>query len=126
ADVAVLWSRGSGLSASQAQEGINLFAAKNGWARMSSVRVLGDGFDLSWDVPSPSRDRRRALGGREPAPAPATATLGPKPPHRGPPHREPSHGERARREPLRRELLHGEPVRREPPRRQPPDLGVSL
>ena len=102
ADVAVLWCGGSGLSPKQAREGMNLFAAKNGWERMSSVRVLGDGFDLSWEAPSLSPERRRFLGGRQPAPA----------------ERSP--------EPPRRESPRRESPRRESPRRESPDLGVGL
>ena len=76
ADVAVLWSRGSGLAESDAREGIRLFAAKGGWERISSLRVLGDGFDLTSGVPSHVVDRGRGPARQSPAPRRESPELG--------------------------------------------------
>ncbi|MGH9076100.1 MAG: hypothetical protein ACRDY0_01370 [Acidimicrobiales bacterium] len=53
ADVAVVWAAGSGLDEREARRGLDLFAARGGWAQMASARVLGDGFDLGWAGPTP-------------------------------------------------------------------------
>ncbi|MHB1534780.1 MAG: hypothetical protein ACYC1D_09260 [Acidimicrobiales bacterium] len=48
APTAVLWGRGSGLTEGEARAGLAEFAARGRWDQLRSVRVLGDGFDLSW------------------------------------------------------------------------------
>jgi hypothetical protein len=50
ASACVLYGRGSGLSASTARAGVSLFATRSGRDRPTDVRVIGDGFDLSWNV----------------------------------------------------------------------------
>ena len=48
---AVLIATGSGLSESVARQGVARYAAGSGWTRpatLSSVRIVGDGYDLAW------------------------------------------------------------------------------
>lgn len=44
----VLLAYGSGLSASVAREGVAAYAAFRRVQRLSTVRVIGDGFDMTW------------------------------------------------------------------------------
>jgi hypothetical protein len=44
----VLFAGGSGLSPGAARQGLALYAARRRTSGLSSVRVLGDGFDLAW------------------------------------------------------------------------------
>jgi hypothetical protein len=55
APTAVLYAKGSGLREEAARAGVAEFAAKGQPGRISGVRVVGDGFDLTW---SPSRLRQ--------------------------------------------------------------------
>jgi hypothetical protein len=73
-EVAVIWGAGSGLSRRVADQGVALFAAQPGSRRVEQVRVLGDGFDLSWSGPELSRLRDL------PAPARLPARRGLQPP----------------------------------------------
>jgi hypothetical protein len=48
APTAVLNGYGTGLTAGAARRGMALYAARPGTGPLTSVRVLGDGFDLAW------------------------------------------------------------------------------
>lgn len=66
-DVALIWGCGSGLSAGRARAGVAMFSAKGGGRRVDAVRILGDGFDLSWSGPelaarAPGRMHRATPG----------------------------------------------------------------
>jgi hypothetical protein len=50
APVAVVYGRGSGLRAEVARRGVERFARDGRHGAIKSVRVLGDGFDLSWNT----------------------------------------------------------------------------
>lgn len=67
----IIWGKGKGLSQSTAQAGYGLFcklARESGGAGLvRAVRVLGDGYDLSYKVPA---DLRAASPGRRPRLAP--------------------------------------------------------
>lgn len=66
----VLWAKGSGLQALDAQRGVELFAASGRFGGITTVRVLGDGFDLAWGRPPDlGVMARRASPGRPPGPA---------------------------------------------------------
>jgi NAD(P)-dependent dehydrogenase (short-subunit alcohol dehydrogenase family) len=52
ADVVVLNARRSGLAPGAAKDGMAGYAARSGPSGVATVRVMGDGFDLTW-----SRDR---------------------------------------------------------------------
>lgn len=45
---AVLMAQGSGLSVTAARQGVARYAAAAGPTALSSVRIVGDGYDLSW------------------------------------------------------------------------------
>lgn len=45
---AVVYAKGSGLRPGAARAGMALYAARARGGRLSSVRVIGDGFDLAW------------------------------------------------------------------------------
>jgi hypothetical protein len=63
----VLYAKGSGLLASEARRGVELYAGgldRRGGRSLSGVRVVGDGFDLSWTRrpglrPAPAREPGR-------------------------------------------------------------------
>lgn len=57
-EVAVIFAEGSRLSVRQAEAGVRIFAARGGWRRLASARVLGDGFDLTWQAPGLALRRR--------------------------------------------------------------------
>ncbi|HVA74251.1 MAG TPA: hypothetical protein VNF71_06765 [Acidimicrobiales bacterium] len=57
--VVVLSAAGSGLSASDASAGVARYATLRPRSNISSVRVMGDGYDLSWRR-SPSLELRRS------------------------------------------------------------------
>ena len=50
---AVLWARGSGLSAVDAERGVEEFLASGDPGGIVAVRIVGDGFDLGWAPPEP-------------------------------------------------------------------------
>jgi len=63
----VILARQRGLSAVSAQEGVAAYEERTGNRRMQAIRVIGDGFDLSWRrqlelvrraAPSPHQERR--------------------------------------------------------------------
>lgn len=87
---AVLWAKGSGLQALDAQRGVELFAASGRFGGITTVRVLGDGFDLAWGRPPDlGVTARTSTPGRPPGrpPAPAAAEAVPVPGARGPSNR---------------------------------------
>lgn len=47
---AVLWAAGSGLPEAEARRGVALYAALGRPGALRSLRVVGDGYDLSWRV----------------------------------------------------------------------------
>lgn len=47
-DTVVLYAAGSGLTPASARRGVALFASDRRQAELSTVRVVGDGFDLAW------------------------------------------------------------------------------
>ncbi len=59
---AVLWARGSGLSAADAGRGVDDFASAGRFGGISAVRVVGDGFDLGWGLTGPELGARRTRG----------------------------------------------------------------
>ena len=56
-DTAVLWARGSGLCALDAERGVEEFLASGGPGGILAVRIVGDGFDLGWGPPPPHPER---------------------------------------------------------------------
>jgi hypothetical protein len=60
ADVVVLNGRGSGLTDGTVRRGIVLYSSREAARGVSTVRVLGDGFDLTWSrVPGLAREVAR-------------------------------------------------------------------
>ena len=70
--VAVIWAGTSGLTRATAEAGYGLFrerAREEGLGRIRAVRVMGDGFDLSFrPVAEISAARRGPVPGRQPRP----------------------------------------------------------
>lgn len=68
-DTVVLYAQGSGLTPASARRGVAMFASDRRRAELSTVRVVGDGFDLAWargpglhrPPRAPSRDRGLGL-----------------------------------------------------------------
>ena len=63
----VLVANGSGLSPADAVSGLAQYASERPWSTISTVRLIGDGFDLSWQryaglIVEPSRRRTPGLG----------------------------------------------------------------
>ena len=59
----VLVANGSGLSAAEARSGLARYAAERPSSPVTAVRVMGDGFDLSWQrTPVLAAGRLRARG----------------------------------------------------------------
>jgi hypothetical protein len=69
AGVVVVATAGSGCRAADAAAGVRSFVATRRTGRVGAVRVMGDGFDLSWQA-SPVREVGR---GATPAPPPEPA-----------------------------------------------------
>jgi hypothetical protein len=65
APTVVLNGRGSGLSMRTARRGMALYAARPDGALLSTVRVLGDGFDLAWTCRSEMGLRSQRPSGLE-------------------------------------------------------------
>lgn len=63
----VLVANGSGLSPADAVSGLAQYASQRPWSSVRTVRLIGDGFDLSWQrcaglILQPSRRRAPGLG----------------------------------------------------------------
>lgn len=63
----VLVANGSGLSPADAMSGLAQYASERPWSTVRTVRLIGDGFDLSWQRSAgltvhPSRRRAPSLG----------------------------------------------------------------
>lgn len=63
----VLVANGSGLSPADAMSGLAQYASERPWSSIRTVRLIGDGFDLSWQrsaglIVQPSRRRAPSLG----------------------------------------------------------------
>lgn len=63
----VLVANGSGLSPADAVSGLAQYASERPWSTVTTVRLIGDGFDLSWQrcaglAVQPSRRRAPGLG----------------------------------------------------------------
>lgn len=67
AGTVVLWGRGSGLTEATVRSGLARLAADSRAATPTAVRVVGDGFDLSW-VRRPALSHRLAAGAPRPRP----------------------------------------------------------
>jgi hypothetical protein len=70
--VAVIFGHGSGLSPATAEAGYGMFrerATAHGLGQVRAVRIMGDGFDMSFRALADLRLRRRSPG---PAPQPGT------------------------------------------------------
>ncbi len=65
APTVVLNGRGSGLSERTARRGMALYAARPDGGLLTTVRVLGDGFDLGWTCRSEMGLRSRSPSGLE-------------------------------------------------------------
>ncbi|MFI5781461.1 hypothetical protein [Nocardia sp. NPDC051570] len=48
ADTAIIDGRGSGLTQDEAQRGVNRFLGANPAGRMTSIRIVGDGWEIRW------------------------------------------------------------------------------
>lgn len=47
-DICVLYGRGSGLTAATVRSGVSLYARRSGRG-LTSIRAIGDGFDVGWE-----------------------------------------------------------------------------
>lgn len=92
ADTTVLWAKGTGLAEVEARTGVERFASSGRSGSVTTVRVLGDGFDMTWargptlapvtSAPSPGSQEPSGAdpAERHPPSAADTAARAPSPP----------------------------------------------